>query len=127
MESYFILYVADQARSCRFYRAVLETAPRLDVPGMTEFPLPGGGVLGLMPVDGARRLLGPGVPDPGLAMGVPRCELYLLLPRPNDLHSRALAAGATEISPLLPRDWGHRVAYSLDLDGHVLAFACPVD
>lgn len=30
--------------------------------------------------------------------------------------------GMTEFE-LAPRNWGERVAYSLDLDGHVLAFA----
>jgi hypothetical protein len=37
--------------------------------------------------------------------------------------ARAVAAGAREISGLEPRDWGHDVAYALDADGHVLAFA----
>jgi len=35
----FILYVKDQARSREFYAIVLGMAPRLDVPGMTEFGL----------------------------------------------------------------------------------------
>ena len=122
--SHFILYVADQARSAAFYRSVLACAPRLDVPGMTEFDLPGGAVLGLMPEAGVRRLLGALLPDPAGAHGIPRAELYLLVQEPGDFHQRAVASGSTELSPLLPRDWGHSVAYSLDPDGHVLAFAC---
>lgn len=119
----FILYVADQARSARFYAALLERAPRLDVPGMTEFELGGGAVLGLMPAAGIRRLLGPTLPDPAAAAGVPRAELYLLGPDPEAGHARALAAGARELSPVRPRDWGHRVGYALDPDGHVVASA----
>ena len=122
--SHFILYVADQARSAAFYRCVLACEPRLDVPGMTEFNLPGGAVLGLMPEAGIRRLLGASLPDPAGAHGIPRAELYLLVQEPCDFHQRAVASGSTELSPLLTRDWGHSVAYSLDPDGHVLAFAC---
>ena len=121
--SHFILYVADQARSTAFYTHVLGIEPRLHVPGMTEFALPGGGVLGLMPVEGVRSLLGAALPDQDLASGMPRAELYLILPEPTACHARALAAGARELSPMLARDWGHVAAYSLDPDGHVLAFA----
>jgi catechol 2,3-dioxygenase-like lactoylglutathione lyase family enzyme len=122
--AHLILYVADQERSCRFYREVLAAAPSLDVPGMSEFALPGGAVLGLMPEAGIRRLLGDALPDPAAANGVPRAELYLVVAAPQAYHARALAAGARELSPLQRRDWGHRAAYSLDPDGHVLAFAC---
>ncbi len=122
MTSHFILYVRDQAASARFYRAVLGVAPRLDVPGMTELEL-GGAVLGLMPEAGIRRLLGDALPDPASANGVPRAELYLVVDDPASFHRRAIEAGAREISALAPRDWGHEAAYSLDPDGHVLAFA----
>lgn len=124
MTSHFILYVDDQARSRRFYARALGIEPRLDVPGMTEFALPGGGVLGLMPESGIRSLLGPGLPAP--SPGTPlRSELYLLVPDPEASHRRALEAGAVELSPFAPRSWGHAAAYSLDADGHVLAFASP--
>jgi catechol 2,3-dioxygenase-like lactoylglutathione lyase family enzyme len=120
---HFILYVADQARSTAFYRAVLACAPSLDVPGMTEFRLGGHAVLGLMPEGGIRRLLGDAIRDPALAGGSPRCELYLRVGDPAACHARALALGARELSPLAARDWGHEAAYCADPDGHVLAFA----
>jgi predicted alpha/beta superfamily hydrolase len=41
--AHFILYVAEPQRSRDFYAAVLAQAPRLEVPGMTEFVLPGFG------------------------------------------------------------------------------------
>ncbi|MEJ5999050.1 VOC family protein [Paucibacter soli] len=125
-QSYFILYVGDQERSHGFYAAALGRDARLHVPGMSEFELPGGAVLGLMPEQGIRRLLGAALPDPARGAGIPRCELYLLVPEPAQWHARALSAGARELSPLSPRDWGHQAAYSLDPDGHVLAFAAPV-
>ena len=121
----FILYVRDQARGRDFYAAALGMAPSLDVPGMTQFNLGPGCVLGLMPEKGIKRLLS-GMPDPEAGGGAPRAEVYLVVDAPGDFHARALGAGAKELSPLGPRDWGDRAAYSLDPDGHVLAFAAPL-
>lgn len=121
---HFILYVRDQERARAFYEAALGVAPRLHTPGMTEFALPGGAVLGLMPEAGIRRLL-PTLPDPSLGRGAPRAETYLRVASPSDGLARALEAGATELSPVRPRDWGDDVGYCLDPDGHVLAFAAP--
>lgn len=123
IKTHFILYVKDQSRSTAFYAQVLDCQPSLNVPGMTEFTLAENTVLGLMPEAGIKRLLGEGLPDPARGAGVPRSELYLLVHQPLAYHQRAIQAGAVELSDLKPRDWGHRVAYSLDLDGHVLAFA----
>jgi catechol 2,3-dioxygenase-like lactoylglutathione lyase family enzyme len=117
-----ILYVKDQAASRVFYAIVLGMSPRLDVPGMTEFELCPGCVLGLMPEKGIKKLL-PDMPDPEAGRGIPRAELYLTVREPGLYHARALAAGASELSPLADRDWGDRAAYSLDPDGHVLVFA----
>jgi catechol 2,3-dioxygenase-like lactoylglutathione lyase family enzyme len=124
MKPYLNLYVAAQERSKAFYTAVLALEPQLDVPGMTEFVLPTGAVLGLVPEAAIRSLLGPALPDPALARGIPRAELYLLVDQPALYHARALHNGARELSALAPRAWGHTAAYSLDPDGHVIAFAC---
>lgn len=121
--AHFILYVQDQTRARSFYERVLELAPTLDVPGMTEFQLRDGAVLGLMPETGILRLLGQALPDPARASGVPRAEVYLLVDDPARCHANALAVGARELAGLAARDWGHEAAYSLDPDGHVLAFA----
>ena len=123
MISHFILYVRDQAASTRFYAHVLGIEPRLNVPGMTEFILLSGAVLGIMPIGSISDLLGAALPDLRRGSRIPRAELYLLVDDPAAHHQRALRAGAIELSPLTPRDWGHTVAYSLDADGHVLAFA----
>lgn len=123
--THFILYVEDQQRAAAFYTAVLDIQPRLHVPGMTEYDLPGGGVLGLMPESGIRRLLGDSLGDPAVARGVARAELYMVLPNAMAYHRRALAHGARELSTMQPRSWGHVAAYVQDADGHVLAFACP--
>lgn len=127
MKAHFILYVTNQERSAAFYSSVLGEAPSLDVPGMTEFSLGDGAVLGLMPEEGIVRLLGDAIADPSLANGIPRSELYLVVQDPAVFHGRAIAAGAREVSPLALRDWGHLAAYSLDPDGHTLAFASPTE
>ena len=120
--AHLILFVRDQLAATRFYRLVLGREPVLDVPGMTEFEIGPAAVLGLMPERGITRLLGPAI-DPAKAGGAPRAELYLVVDDPGGHHARALVAGARELSALAPRDWGHEVAYSADLDGHILAFA----
>lgn len=122
-ESLTILYVLDQKRSADFYATVLDRAPRLDVPGMTEIPLTESSVLGLMPVAGILRLLGSAIPDPARAEGIPRVELYLRVDDAAAALHRAGEAGGRIISDLELRNWGDRVGYALDPDGHVLAFA----
>jgi uncharacterized protein len=119
----FILYVADQEAATAFYTAVFDRKPELHVPGMTEFALDGSSSLGLMPEAGIKRLLGDALPDPAAGGGAPRAELYLILDDAADHHARALAAGARELQAMKWMPWGQSVAYSLDLDGHVLAFA----
>jgi uncharacterized glyoxalase superfamily protein PhnB len=123
MTCHFILYVQDQRAGTAFYAAVLDRAPDLNVPGMTEFRLGSDAVLGLMPVSGIKRLLGDPLPDPTAGAGIPRVEIYLRVADAAKHHARALANGARELSPLQARDWGDLAAYSLDIDGHVLAFA----
>jgi hypothetical protein len=76
-----------------------------------------------MPEDGIARLLGASIDHPSSARKAPRSELYLMVDDAGAFHSRAIALGARELNPLTLRNWGHMVAYSLDLDGHVLAFA----
>lgn len=119
--AHFILYVRDQAASRDFYSKVLGCSPSLDVPGMTELELRDGSVLGLMPETSIVRLL-PEI-EPAKLRGPGRAELYWMVDDPAAYHARAIAAGARELSPLLERNWGHRAAYSLDMDGHVIAFA----
>jgi len=118
-----ILFVGSQADARGFYQSLLSSEPRLDVPGMTEFDLPGGPALGLMPEASIRRLL------PGLGSIAPqpartaRVELYLTVDDPRAWLDRALEAGAVLLDEVRPRDWGDEAGYALDPWGHVLAFA----
>lgn len=124
MKSLFIIYVADQDRSRAFYEAVLDSKPVLDVPGMTEFRLSDTSAIGIMPEEGIASLLGDGVPPPQSGNGIPRCEIYLIVSDPADTYQRLLRAGGKGISSPEPRPWGDIVAYGVDPDGHIVAFAC---
>ena len=118
-----ILYVADQARSREFYRAVLGVAPRLDVPGMTEFPLMDHVSLGLMPEGGTTSFLGTALPPAASGNGIPRCELYLHVDDPAKSFEILTENGGTALGAAAPRPWGDTVAYGADPDGHVIALA----
>lgn len=123
MQTEFILYVANQKRSKEFYEQLLEMAPSLDVPGMTEFTLSDSVKLGLMPETGIQKILNNKVPNPSTGNGIPRCELYLKVQSAEAYLQRAVSLGGKEISAMEDRDWGDRVGYASDLDGHILAFA----
>lgn len=125
MQAEFILYVQDQQRSRDLYRVLLDREPVLDVPGMTEFDL-GGCKLGLMPASGIARIITPALPHPDAGHGVPRCELYLRVDDLDAAIARARQAGLVVISSVADRDWGDRVAYFADPDGHVIALAVPL-
>lgn len=117
-----ILYVADQEISCNFYQAILRCAPSIHVQGMTEFMLFDNCKLGLMPNSGMAKILSDKLPHPAMGFGIPRCELYLLV---NDVQfefDHALKSGAKLISPIADRNWGDKVCYFADPDGHIIAF-----
>jgi uncharacterized glyoxalase superfamily protein PhnB len=123
MKANLILYVKNQQQSTEFYAKVLNLMPTLNVPGMTEFKLNNECILGLMPELGIKRLLGDCLPNPEQGSGIPRAELYLRVEDPNTYLNRAIKMGATKLSAVEQRDWGDVVAYALDPDGHVIAFA----
>jgi predicted enzyme related to lactoylglutathione lyase len=118
-----ILYVKSQEQSTSFYSFILEKQPSLHVPGMTEFELNTQLKLGLMPQEGIAKILGTKVPHPKTGNGIPRCELYFLVTDLVYHYEKIAAFGAHIISPIKNRDWGDRVFYLSDPDGHVIAFA----
>ncbi|HEY1039047.1 MAG TPA: VOC family protein [Bacteroidia bacterium] len=118
-----ILYVEDQEKSKAFYESLFRNKADLHVPGMTEFNLSDNCKLGLMPNNGIAKIITPALPHPGNAQGIPRCELYLYASDLELEYNNALKAGAHEISPIEARNWGDKVCYFADPDGHVIAFA----
>lgn len=122
-----ILFVEDQKRSRRFYETAFGYAPIVDVPGMTEFDLGAGVKLGLMPNSGIAKILTGNLPAPETAVGIPRCELYLRVDDLETYSARIVEAGGRLVSAAAVRDWGDRVTYFADPDGHVIAFARPIE
>lgn len=118
-----ILYVDDQQKSCEFYQKIFRKKADLNVPGMTEFILADNFKLGLMPNKGIAKILANKTPHPDLGNGIPRCELYFYVDNIDSEFDHALNNGAKFISPVENRDWGDRVCYFADLDGHIIAFA----
>ena len=118
-----ILYVEDQERSKDFYEKVFRSKADLHVPGMTEFILSTNCKLGLMPNAGIAKIITPSLPHPETGNGIPRCELYFYVSDIQQEFNNALKAGAKEISGIENRNWGDKVCYLSDPDGHVIAFA----
>ena len=108
MTLHTILFVADQAKSTEFYSCVLNAKPDLNVPGMTEFHLSDGTVLGLMPRASAEKLFAGNVKIATENLNEKSAELYLLVDDAEAYIQRAISAGAVEIDPLQLRDWGHQ-------------------
>ena len=119
----FILYVENQIASRDFYLALFQSEPVLDVPGMTEFQLAQHVKLGLMPSNGIAKILDEKVPHPSLGKDIPRCELYLKVKDLAEVYQHVLSLNIPIISEPENRNWGEKVFYCLDLDGHVIAFA----
>ncbi|MCC6753140.1 MAG: lactoylglutathione lyase [Saprospiraceae bacterium] len=122
----FILYVENRQLSSEFYSKLMERTPELDVPGMTEFRLSEGVVLGLMPNSGIARILAPVCPHPVAGTGIPRCELYFRVQDADRATGFAVSCGAALVQGAQDRDWGDRVGYVADPDGHIIALACPI-
>ena len=118
-----ILYVNNQEESSQFYQKIFRCLPNLDVPGMTEFVISDCCKLGLMPNKGIAKILSPVMPHPDNGNGIPRCELYLYIENIRFEFENAIKSGAKLISPIANRDWGNRVCYFADPDGHIIAFA----
>ena len=118
-----ILYVNNQKESSQFYQKIFRCLPDLDVPGMTEFNISDSCKLGLMPSKGIAKILSTTMPHPDTGSGIPRCELYLYVDNIQFEFENAIKSGAKLINPIANRDWGDRVCYFSDLDGHILAFA----
>ncbi len=119
----FILYVSDQSKSTEFYRRLLNSEPSLEVPGMTEFELSNSLKLGIMPENGIAKIIEEKTQHPSRGNGIPRCEIYLLVENLNPYYDRAKALNALVVSETENRDWGHRVCYFSDPDGHIVAIA----
>jgi uncharacterized glyoxalase superfamily protein PhnB len=118
-----ILYVENQNISKNFYKNILEINPRLDVPGMTEFEINSGCILGLMPYKNIKVIIPQSFSKFFLDSNIPSCELYIITNEIDRKIKLAIENGAKILSPFEMRNWGHEVVYFSDPDSHILAFA----
>lgn len=109
--------------SAELYSTLLDKAPSLNVPGMTEFELSDTCKLGLMPNDGIAKIIAEKTVHPAKGNGIPRCEVYLMVDDIKPYYERAIKLGLVLVSDIVKRDWGHTVCYFSDPDGHIIAFA----
>jgi catechol 2,3-dioxygenase-like lactoylglutathione lyase family enzyme len=123
LNSEVILYVSDEKLSARFYSAILRSQPDMIAPGMIEFNIFDSFKLGLMPTSGIAKIITPILPHPNDANGIPRCELYFIVADVEFEMNHAISCGAKLVSESADRNWGDRVGYITDPDGHVIAFA----
>jgi PhnB protein len=122
-KSQFILYVENQSVSTEFYSKLLNQEPILNVPGMTEFKLTENSILGLIPVKGIKKLLENKIETSITLEDNVKSELYILVDNIEEYFNRAISLKVTVLSEIKERDWGHRVAYFLDLDNYIVALA----
>ncbi|MBU1101272.1 MAG: hypothetical protein KKA84_12800 [Bacteroidetes bacterium] len=122
-KAHFILYVKDQQLSTEFYSNLLNKKPTLNTPGMTEFQLCENSILGLMPGSGIEKLLENKIEVIISAQVKAKTELYIVVDEVNKYMERAVDLNVQVLSLPQERDWGHKVAYILDLDQHVIGIA----
>ena len=120
-----ILAVDDLRKAVDFYVRGFAWRQLVDVPVYAEFLLPGGMRLGLYDRRGFARNTGepPFLPPAG-ALGP--TELYFHADDLDAAIERMRGAGARELSPRAPRDWGDEAAYFADPDGNVIVLARPL-
>ncbi len=120
-----ILAVGDREASLAFYRAAFDWPTRVDAPVYTELELPDGRGLGLYQREDFAHNTNQ-APEVVPGGGISGTEIYLHCDDLPAAIERIRAAGARELSPLAPRDWGDEAAYFADPDGNVLVLARPL-
>ena len=113
-KTYFIVYVEDQNKTKKFYELLFKKKPIVDEPGMTEFELPDGSILGIMPIESTKKLFGEDYYSKLSLKSLSKFELYFLVDNAKELHARAQQLGAIELRKFEEMDWGERVAYSIN-------------
>lgn len=120
-----ILAVEELTRSAEFYTRGFGWEKAVDTSTYVEFALPDGLRLGLYQREGFGRNTGKHparIPAGELAP----TELYFHVEELEAAIDRLRRAGARELSPLSPRDWGDEAAYFADPEGNVVVLARPL-
>lgn len=120
---HFILFVKDLNKCKMFYELLFERKPIVDENNICEFELNSNSILGLMTKDLTDKIF-----ESDFSYLMPNKikhgnEIYIECVNAEEMHKKALQLGCLEISPFQEREWGHCVGYSVNHEGHILAFA----
>ena len=121
---HIILTVSDISKSRMFYNLLFNITPIVDESNICEFQLTENLILGLQNEDLKLKNF-----DPDIYMRFAQNkhtggeEIYIEHSDAEGIHTKALQLGCLELSPFKERNWGHKVGYSINHDGHILAFA----
>lgn len=89
----------------------------------------GGSIFAALTIDGARLFVADEAPDHGNlspgSLGGTSVRIDLLVADPDGMQARAIAAGATEISPVREEEQGPRMGCVRDPFGHVWLIGAP--
>lgn len=122
-KTYFIIYVDNLDKTKMFYKLLFDIKPIIDEPGMCELELPNGAVLGIMSNSSLEKLFGTEYSINEKKRSSPKFEFYFQVDNAEALYQKALQLGALELRKFAEMDWGDKVAYCINHDGHILAFA----
>ena len=118
-----ILTVNDLNKSKMFYRLLFELDPIIDEENIVEFELNEFFILGLVKKELPEVLFDTELLIKYKLNQTSTAELYFECSNAQEMHKKALQLGSLELTPFKERDWGHKVGYSVNHDGQVLAFA----
>ncbi|MBN1302296.1 MAG: VOC family protein [Melioribacteraceae bacterium] len=118
-----ILLVNDLQKSKAFYKLLFNLNPVVDTENIVEFEIGTNLILGLQTIDLPSKIFDYDVfaKYPNTSAGIH--EIYIECENAEEMHEKAKQYGCIELSPFQKREWGHYTGYSINHDGHILAFA----
>ena len=66
------------------------------------------------------------MPNPNLANGIPKCEIYLFVDNIKETYKKTIFLGAKSINLPNNRDWNDFVGYVSYFGGNIIAFVKPI-
>ncbi len=120
---HFLLKVDDLNKSKIFYELLFASKPVVDEVNIVEFEINSGAILGLISDELLSNLFGNDLPERYSSKSSGISEVYLELTNADKYFEKSKQLGCIELSPFKERNWGHKVGYVLNHDGHIIAFA----
>lgn len=120
---HFILDTDDLGKSRMFYSLLFDTEPIVDENNIVEFEIVPGVILGLQTAGLKDKLFDADIYSKYRNSKSGSSELYIECINAEEMHKKALSLGCLELSPFSKRNWGAEAGYSINHDGHILAFA----